>query len=142
MQQLTEFIIHHWIWVSILALAIIALIVIEIRNPNRASGNSQLTAEQVVALVNHEKAVIIDIRTEEQFQNGHVINAISIPASRADTLLMHLKKYKQRSIILVCALGTQAPKLVAQLQQAGLKKIYILAGGMRAWKSASMPIIK
>ena len=50
-----------------------------------------------------------------------------------------LEKYKTKPIIVVCTTGMTAQGTAAAMSKAGFERVYLLAGGMGAWQSASLP---
>ncbi|MBW5802682.1 rhodanese-like domain-containing protein [Coxiella endosymbiont of Ornithodoros amblus] len=141
MEQLPEFIARHWLLAAAFIIALIALLVIEIRNKG-LSGKYRLTLQQAVRLINNEKAMIVDIRDVDAYRKGHITNAINIPGTELDKHLQHLEQYKQQPIILVCAMGQKSGLLRNKLHKNGCEKVYLMIGGMNAWNSANMPVVK
>jgi rhodanese-related sulfurtransferase len=138
MQQLGQFIIHHWsLW---LALAIIlALIFINELNSQKKRGKT-LTPAQAVHMINRENAVIIDIREQEAFRKAHIID--SVRAAADDFTQKRMEKYKNKPLILVCTRGMQAANLAPTLKAQGFTEVMVLAGGISAWQEAGLPLVK
>ncbi|AHE67797.1 rhodanese-like domain-containing protein [Legionella oakridgensis] len=138
MQQLGQFIINHWpLW---LALIIILLLIFVNEWTNQRKKAKELNPSAVVDLMNNEHAVIIDLRDAEAYRDGHIIDAVR--ASADDFNQQRMDKYKTKPIILVCARGLQSPALAAKLHEQGFENPMVLAGGMAAWVSANLPVIK
>jgi rhodanese-related sulfurtransferase len=86
-------------------------------------------------LINHQHAAVIDLRVEDHYNKGHIIDAVLMPHPKK------LEKYRTRPIIFVCATGLESQKRAAFLRKDGYNA-YALTGGMRAWLAADMPTIK
>jgi rhodanese-related sulfurtransferase len=139
MQDIVLFLQQHWQLTAPLIVVLVLLILIEfIKQKQSAAGVSPV---QLTQMINHENAVIIDVRSTDMFVQGHIINATSIPAHTLEESLKKIEKFKSQPIVLVCAAGADSSKAAATLQKNGFK-VHTLAGGMRAWREAELPIIK
>lgn len=104
---------------------------------SRASG-SALTTLQVTQLINSKNATIVDIRPPEEFAKGSLPNARNLPVDKLQTRAGELKKDKP--LIVVCANGQAAGKVAAQLRSSGFNEVFVLGGGLAAWREAGLPI--
>ena len=67
-------------------------------------------------------AVILDVRTKEEYQSGHLRNSINIPL---DKLPQNLKKLnKNKSIITCCASGSRSASARKILKSNGFEQVY------------------
>lgn len=139
MQEISTFISNH------LALSIGALIVllfimgIELIRAKR--GAIKISSARATQLINHDNAVVIDIRPTEAYRKGHIIDAQSITASEIINNSKKLEKFKSRPIILVCAAGIESQKIATLLLKRDYN-VYSLSGGIRGWMDAQMPLVK
>lgn len=70
-----------------------------------------------------EGAIVIDVRTPQEFKMGHVNGSINIPVDQIDAKVNKIKKYKQ-PIVLCCASGMRSASAVGMLHNAGLSDVY------------------
>jgi rhodanese-related sulfurtransferase len=49
---------------------------------------------------------------------------------------------KDRPVIVVCNTGSTAGPAAAQLRSAGFAEVFVLAGGLAAWREAGLPVRK
>lgn len=138
MEQVLPFITKHWFLVALFLIAFIWLIIEETR---RKGGGVRLTPQLTTQLINKEKAVVLDIRDVNAFGSGHITGAINIPLPTLDNSVKQLEKYKERPLVVVCATGQKASVVMNKLRKQGYTKIYILAGGIAAWKNANLPLV-
>ncbi|MSP53311.1 MAG: rhodanese-like domain-containing protein [Gammaproteobacteria bacterium] len=138
MENILPFIIHHWLMVGILIVLLVALLYIETQG--KVKGMSRVNPEKATQLINRENAVVIDIRDSSAFGKGHIAQAINIPASEIGT--KDLTKYREKPLILVCNTGTTVMTLGHKLKQQGLTNLYFLQGGITAWQTAHLPLVK
>lgn len=87
-------------------------------------------------------APIIDVRTPEEFKQGHIQNAVNINWNGSDFSAQMAKFDKSQPIFIYCLSGGRSGSASAQLRSEGFKEIYELTGGMMAWRSAKMPETK
>ena len=106
-----------------------------------ASGGS-LTPVRAVQLINREKAVVIDVCETEEFAAGHVGGAKNVPLGQLEERLPTLVKNKAVPVIMVCAKGGRAARAVGIAKGLGYDKAQTLAGGLAAWREASLPVEK
>ena len=139
MQDILLFVQHHLALFTALAAILVVLIMIEFNKLKRSA--NRVSPAQATQLINHQKAVVIDIRTPDAFSSGHIIGAVSFPLSEISNKSKKFEKFKINPIIVVCNAGMESPKAAALLIKQGYR-ILILAGGMRAWRDAQMPIVK
>jgi rhodanese-related sulfurtransferase len=137
MNQLLEFITHHWdLWIS-LGILLILLFIYEIRS-QRAQA-AKVSPQDAVILINNQEAVIVDIRDLEQFNKGHIIHSIHV--NKEDYHAKKLTKYQEKPLILVCQKGEISQSVAAQWLQAGYTQLRVLSGGIEAWRDAGFPLI-
>ncbi len=138
MDQLTQFATNHW--QLVLALAVILTITLINELVSQKKRGKELSTSAAIEMINHENAVVIDLRDADAFSAGHIIDAIH--ASADDLGEKQSEKYKTKPVILVCARGLQSATLAAKLRVKGFTKLRVLAGGMSAWQTAGLPLIK
>ena len=134
-----KFLIDNWMLISI-ALASGGMLVW----PMIAGGMNAgaLTASGAVTLINREKAVVVDVGEIEEFATGHVGGAKNIPFSELEDKLANAVKNKALPLILVCPTGARANRAVAVAKKLGYEQAQSLAGGLKAWRDANLPIEK
>ncbi|HYG36326.1 MAG TPA: rhodanese-like domain-containing protein [Clostridia bacterium] len=86
--------------------------------------------------------VVLDIRTPEEFQDGHIAGAINIDFLDKDFEKNIAGLDKNKSYLLHCASGNRSSRSLPVLKKQQFQSIYHLDGGMNAWKKAGMPVEK
>jgi rhodanese-related sulfurtransferase len=104
-------------------------------------GARRISPMEATGLINHQNAVVIDVRSLDAFRSGHIVEAASLPSPELEKTYKKLEKYINRPIIIVCAAGLESPRAASFLLKNGYNT-HILAGGIRAWKDAEMPLVK
>ena len=133
-----KFIIDNWYLILIAVASGVLLMLPALRG---ASGGS-LSAAAAVNLINREKAVVIDVCEPEEFAAGHVNGAKNVPLSQLEEKLPTTVKNKQLPVVLVCASGARAVRAEATAKKLGYEKAQAMAGGMKAWRDAGLPVEK
>ena len=133
-----KFIIDNWYFILIAVASGVMLMLPALRG---ASGGS-LSAAAAVNLINREKAVVIDVCEPEEFSAGHVNGAKNVPLSQLEEKLPTTVKNKQLPVVLVCASGARAVRAEATAKKLGYEKAQAMAGGMKAWRDAGLPVEK
>ena len=93
----------------------------------------QITAEQAQTLMNTKQHyIIVDARTEEEFAEGHIRNAVLIPeyeiAERAETEL----PYKNALILVYCRSGRRSKIAAEEFVKLGYTNVKEF-GGIIDW---------
>ena len=133
-----KFIVDNWILI-VAAFASGAMLVWPMVAKSGLGG--ALSASEAVRLINHEKAVLIDVCEPAEFAAGHAAGARNVPLSALDSA-KGLPTNKALPLVLMCATGARSSRAAAQLRKAGFANVHALAGGNAAWREASLPIEK
>ena len=76
-------------------------------------------------------AIVIDVRTEEEYNGGHIKGAINIPVDKIETIAYD----KDATLIIYCASGVRSKNAVEKLVSMGYTSLYNLDGGLLNWGS-------
>jgi rhodanese-related sulfurtransferase len=139
MQQLLEFIGHHPYLVAAAVLAGIVVVVYEFRA--RVQAFAALSAAQAVRLMN-QGALVIDLRSKESFDAGHIVDARNVPAATLESQAESLKKWRDKNVITYCDSGTNGAGAARVLVKLGFSKVFNLQGGLNAWVKDNLPLAK
>lgn len=83
--------------------------------------------------------LILDVRTPEEFQAGHIPGAVNIPHTVLPHRLDELQPYRDKEVVVYCETGVRAGIAERVLQQAGFAQVRHLQGDMAAWRRALLP---
>lgn len=137
MDQLLEFVSNNVLLAAGTVAMALAVIFNELRI--KADGLTAVPAAQVVRLINNG-ARVVDVRDQENFSSGHIIDSINIPAAELSAGL-DARLDKARTIVLVCDSGSKAGQLVGQLRKSGVETVFSLQGGLGGWQRDNLPIV-
>ena len=83
-------------------------------------------------------AVLLDVREPREWQAGHAPRARHIPLSQLPRRAAELPE--RRAVVTVCRSGARSARAAATLARDG-REVSNLAGGMRAWARAGLPVV-
>jgi rhodanese-related sulfurtransferase len=133
-----NFLIENWMLVAVAAASALALFW-----PTLIQGAAGgLVPSEAVLLINREKAVLIDVCEPEEFAQGHAVGSKNIPLAQFEAQLPLVVKNKSMPVILVCQAGSRAARAADQAKKLGYERAQALAGGLKAWREASLPTEK
>jgi rhodanese-related sulfurtransferase len=133
-----KFIVDNWILIAA-AFASGAMLIWPM--VTKSGGRASVSTADAVRLINHEKAVLIDVCEPAEFAAGHAAGARNVPLGSLDNA-KGLPSNKALPLVVMCATGARSSRAAAQLRKAGYTQVYPLAGGNAAWRDASLPIEK
>lgn len=120
-----------------LTLAIIGYEVSNLTRNYKMLGPAELTG-----LINREDALVVDLRPYADFSKGHIAGAKNVLMSQFDPESKLLTPAKALPIVLVCQSGMTAGGAAKRLKAAGFERVHVLDGGIQAWQSADLPLVK
>lgn len=137
MNQFIEFVINHWVLCSLLVGLLITLFYTE----NQKRG-ATVSLHEATRILNQDSGVIVDLRSAQEYADGHISGAIHLPVAEVGERVSELDKYKDSTIVLVCKMGQHSGATSRVLKGAGFNDVRRLDGGMSEWTSANMPVVK
>ncbi len=87
-----------------------------------------------------ETGQILDVRTVDEYNNGHIEGAVLADISSNLFQEVTSKLDKSKRVYVYCLSGGRSGEAASQLQQMGFKLVINLSGGMLAWQSANLPV--
>lgn len=104
-----------------------------------ASGSIS-AAELNNRLTQNEAPIILDVRTPEEFAQGHVPGAVNIPVTDITDRSSELKPYQEKEIVVYCAAGPRAAFARSVMSQLGFNDVTDLEGHMQQWVAGGYPV--
>lgn len=89
----------------------------------KASSN-YLKGDQVVKEIANPNSVIVDVRTKDQFDAGHIEGALNIPLADIDSNMDKFQGFNGKKIIFYCNTGKQSGQAAKKLEDKGIKNVY------------------
>ena len=129
-----------WIYV-ILIIVIIVIGVIMFTNKDTDKdvnegnfGVKHVTMDEIVEIMEeNEGYIILDVRTIEEYNEGHIPNAICIPNETIDENVVNILPDKNQLILIYCRSGNRSKQATDKLENLGYTNL-IEFGGIMDWK--------
>ncbi len=90
-------------------------------------------------LKNYATALLIDVRTPDEFSKGHLQNAVNIDWN-GDSFDQEIAKLdKSKPVFVYCLSGGRSGQAASRMRTDGFKEVYELQGGIMKWRGANLP---
>lgn len=106
-----------------------------------ASGPVRVGATQFATLIETPGVQVIDVRTPEEFADGHIAGAVNIPIQSPDFGTQVARLDPAGTYAVYCRSGNRSQPAVAAMLDAGITNIYELESGTKGWTSAGQPLV-
>jgi rhodanese-related sulfurtransferase len=83
--------------------------------------------------------ILVDVRSSQEFAEGHVPGAVNIPMDQIGQRFGELDAFADNEIWVICALGGRSAKVSGQLVELGFKPVNV-DGGTKGWIAAGHPV--
>ncbi len=86
--------------------------------------------------------VLLDVRTPEEFKEGHIEGANLVPLQLFRYIYLGGKGIKNKVVLVYCRSGRRSAMASEILDKWGVKKVYNLQGGILEWKNKGYKLVK
>ena len=93
---------------------------------------SKITSEEAKEEMNNRDVIILDVRTEDEYNSGHIENSVLIPVDDLEDKAEELLVNKEQKILVYCRSGNRSKKAADLLVEMGYTNVYDL-GGIKDW---------
>ena len=141
MQDIMEFAHNH----LVLCLAWVVLLVLVIVTTFKGlfSKVKTISRGEATHLINKANAVVVDVRSRDDFRRGHISGAVNLAAAEVKKgNLTEIEKFKDQPVIVACATGQSAGEAAAQLSAAGFTQVSVLKEGISGWNGENLPLVR
>jgi rhodanese-related sulfurtransferase len=124
-----------------LFILILFAVVVSFANCQGQDGVQKLSVADYEKKLNEtSNEIIVDVRTPEEYQSGHLVNATLINYYDSDFKEQISKLDKSKPVYVYCKAGVRSAKAANILRESGFKEVYDLQGGFDAWSGAGKPV--
>lgn len=88
------------------------------------------------------KTVVLDVRSAEEFAEGHIQGAINISHDQINDNLAKIIAFKDQTVVVHCRSGRRAVSAENDLRAAGFSDLRHLDGDIKGWQAADLPLVK
>ena len=110
--------------------------------PAPSAAFKDLSVEEFGGMAGDKQNVILDVRTPEEFQAGHIPGAVNLDVSASDFQTKAGLLDRSKTYLVHCASGVRSVRACEKLVQLDFPILYNLPGGFRAWAKAGKPVEK
>jgi phage shock protein E len=105
-----------------------------------SQGVTELSLAQFDTLRKQSNVLVLDVRTWEEYNEGHIPDAENQDWYSDDFQARISKLDTARHIVLYCKSGARSNKAAAVMYQNNFKKVSVFPGGYDAWVEAGKPV--
>ena len=104
-----------------------------------AESPGEISQQELRAAIEAQRvALVLDVRTPEEYASGHVPGARNLPIDQLAGRSGELAAWRDQPVVVYCERGPRAAKAAAELAAAGFTSVRSLAGHMSAWREAGL----
>jgi rhodanese-related sulfurtransferase len=131
--------LYSAILVSILIVAIVSGC-LSSTTPAEKVKHVDVSVQQAKEMIDRGEVFILDVRTQEEYDEGHIMGSTLIPVDELDRRLTELPREKK--ILVYCSTGHRSLTASEKLENSGFTQLYNMKGGITEWKNAGFDIEK
>lgn len=106
-----------------------------------ASAGSRSINSLEQALTDAKAPLVLDVRTQEEFDQGHISGALLIPHNELENHLSALSGHRNIPVVVYCRSGRRAELARDILVNGGFKHVELLDGSFLDWQAAGKPVV-
>ena len=114
-------------WVAFIVVMVLALAYMYMKR------SGQISSKEAVEYLRNG-AMLIDVRSVNEFESGHILQAHNMPLDRIDLLVPTAVKDKNKVLLLHCSTGVRSGMAKKKLEELGYKNVFNLGSYERAGK--------
>ena len=101
---------------------------------------SEMDQQTALNKINAGAITVIDVRSAEEFNAGHVPGALNIPHTEVEARLTEIIGLKNKPVLIYCRSGRRAGIAEETLSVNGFSDLHHLKGDMLEWSKNNLPI--
>lgn len=102
---------------------------------NQTNGEAtykKISAEEAKKIIDSEDVIVLDVRTQEEYNEGHIVNAVLLPVNDIADKALETLPNKDAKILVYCRSGNRSATASKQLIKMGYTNVYDF-GGIISW---------
>jgi rhodanese-related sulfurtransferase len=139
MDRLLDYFTNHPLLAG--AAVVMAALVLGYELRRRGDGARAVAPNAAIRMMNGG-AVLVDLRSPNQFKDGHIAGARNLPGDQLAADAKALEKLAGKTLIFYCDNGVTTGAALRTLAGAGVNDVFSLRGGLAAWRQENLPVVK
>lgn len=125
-----------------LRILILSLSILSLGACAQSNGGTNLDVKQVSEMMENEDIVVVDVRTPQEYNQGHLKGAQLVDFYGANFKEEIGKLDKAKKYVVYCRSGGRSAKSVQMMKEMGFTDVYNMSGGFISWSSANLESTK
>jgi rhodanese-related sulfurtransferase len=122
----------------IAVLSLLAVLAAPVGGCSRGNGGATISQNELSAeIAGGKKILLLDVRTPEEFQGGHIPGALSVPHDESGDWLRNQSLSPDTEIVVYCESGRRSATAQQLFVKAGFTSVRHLEGDMKAWRECA-----
>ena len=92
----------------------------------------KISAEEAYEMMTSQEVVVVDVRTREEYDGGHIKNAVLVPNESIDSEMPEALPDKEATLLIYCRSGRRSKDAAKKLLALGYQSVYDF-GGVIDW---------
>ena len=101
---------------------------------------SEVDATEAKARIESGEPVVIDVREQDEWNEGHIPGAVHVPRGHLESRIERLAPDPSRPVVIYCSAGNRSAFAAKTLAELGYEDVVSLAGGFTDWKRNGFPV--
>ncbi|HEY5662378.1 MAG TPA: molybdopterin-synthase adenylyltransferase MoeB [Gaiellaceae bacterium] len=101
---------------------------------------AEIDAARARDVVGGREAVVVDIREQDEWDEGHISGAVHIPRGHLESRIERAAPDRTHPVLLYCSAGNRSAFAAKTLEEMGYEDVVSLAGGFTDWKRNGYPV--
>lgn len=107
----------------------------------KETSTNYVVVKELGRLLKEDNTVtLIDARTVEEYDLGHVPGAVNVPIDNLTEYAKNRGSDSDGPVVTMCGSSGRGEKAATILTSEGVKNVQILEGGLKAWRDAGLPV--
>ncbi len=121
----------------LIIVALIIYLLLQMGGRNNTVLASTVSVNEAYQMV-QDGALVLDVRTVEEWNEFHVTNSVFIPLDQLPARLNEVPR--DRQIVVVCRSGNRSQQGRDILRNAGFEQVTSMTGGLNEWRASGFPV--
>ncbi|WP_243304407.1 rhodanese-like domain-containing protein [Geothrix oryzisoli] len=130
------------VFAALCLVLLVAVALPRLRSWARGKDRPVLDPLQVEELLQGPGVLIVDLRDEGIYRRGHIRGCLHVPFAQLTQRFQAPDPKARRALVLVDETDALSHRALTILLARGFEWVYVLKGGMRAWRDANRPMVK